>query len=311
MASSLMPLCSIFILIACGEWLHAFSEFKFGDSYDTITSYLPMNKDTFATSRSVKINRNNALYNTGYKLSEDNIIHEIRRNCYELFNSKPSLSPSQLKMLCRQTIKNKLYGGNGLIKQLQALRKTVSLSLKQNKKVFLVGKGQDIEESQPLVLEANFFMSGSNMTNTDIIKPNNKSSFLPMASVAETPDLFPEFESPETQMVSNLQKTKRRSPCRMDTAITIDENQPLPWECYQRGRWRTLHGNVYPDRVYETVCEGSCMNGHYNCTPVKYTTHVVQFCSSGQCSDERTPSIYRNVWKFLDLEVTVGCACTR
>lgn len=306
-----MPLCSICILIACGEWLHAFSEFKIGHSDDTKTSYLAMNKDTLLTSGSVDINRNNALYNTSYKLSEDNIKHSIRRNCYELFNSNPSLSPSQLKLLCRQAIKNKLYGGNELIKQMQAIRNRISLSLKQNKKLFLVGKGQDIEESQSQILEANFLMSGRNMTNTDIMEPYHKSSFLPMSSVAETPELFPEFESPEPKLVSNLQKTKRRSPCRMDAAITIDENQPLPWECYQRGRWRTLHGNVYPDRLYETVCEGSCMNGHYNCTPVKYTTHVVQFCSNGQCSDERTPSVYRNVWRFLDLEVTVGCACTR
>lgn len=307
-----LSFCSICILITCGKWLHAFSEIKLDDSDKTLISNFAVNKSPMPRNRSFYRNQpNKSLYRPGYKLSEDYEQYQVSQNCHDFLTSRNIFSPSTVRLLCRIAFKNKFYWYNGMVKETKAARKRTSLSLKENKHFLLEAKKEDMKDIRSPMDKAEFLIPYSNMTNKDNVSFNDKSSSLTKKSVKETTKLIHGLQKLGRQMASMLPKSKRRSPCRIDAPLTIDENQPLPWECFQRRRWRTLHGNVYPDRLYETVCEGSCMNGHYNCTPVKYTTHVVQFCSNGQCSDERTPPVYRNVWRFLDLEVTVGCACTR
>ncbi|KAI8774509.1 protein trunk [Biomphalaria glabrata] len=103
----------------------------------------------------------------------------------------------------------------------------------------------------------------------------------------------------------------RALPCRF-VPQTYGENEPLPWTCRQRKEWLTLPDNLYPNRVYVTVCESSsCMNGHFNCTPVTYNLELLKMCYGSQCHDDRIPYSLRSSWTFHEYPVTIGCSCTR
>ena len=97
--------------------------------------------------------------------------------------------------------------------------------------------------------------------------------------------------------------------CSIPDVLVGDEE--LPWTCRQRFAWRHLGEHVYPSRLYEAVCEGrTCWYGHFNCTPITYTLHVLQVCLHG-CQDQRVPFPLRSRWQWTDLNVTVGCQCVR
>lgn len=92
----------------------------------------------------------------------------------------------------------------------------------------------------------------------------------------------------------------------------------LPWTCRQTWRWRHLGEQRYPSRIYEAVCEeSSCYYGHYRCTPVTYTLKILQVCPNACEDDERVPYPLRTMprmrtrWQYTDVNVTVGCMCTR
>ncbi|XP_070178144.1 protein trunk-like [Littorina saxatilis] len=100
----------------------------------------------------------------------------------------------------------------------------------------------------------------------------------------------------------------RSSRCNMPDLVMGNN---LPWTCQQRFSWRYLGEHIYPSRLSEVACEGSqCWHGHYNCTPILYTLSVLEFCLNG-CFDQRVPSPLRSRWRWLDLNVTVGCQCVR
>ncbi|KAL8577870.1 hypothetical protein ACOMHN_018675 [Nucella lapillus] len=97
--------------------------------------------------------------------------------------------------------------------------------------------------------------------------------------------------------------------CPLPDVLVGEED--LPWTCRQHFAWRHLGEHVYPSRLYEAVCEGrTCWYGHFNCTPITYTLHVLQVCLRG-CQDQRVPSPLRSRWQWRDLNVTVGCQCVR
>lgn len=88
-------------------------------------------------------------------------------------------------------------------------------------------------------------------------------------------------------------------------------DKDLPWTCRPRFDWRILGEHFYPSRLYEAVCEGlKCYCGHFNCTPISYTLHVLQACLHG-CQDQRVPFALRSRWQWTDLDVNVGCQCVR
>ena len=108
---------------------------------------------------------------------------------------------------------------------------------------------------------------------------------------------------------SSISLEQRSWRCTIPDVLVGDEE--LPWTCRQRFAWRYLGEHVYPSRLYEAVCEGrTCWYGHFNCTPITYTLHVLQVCLHG-CHDQRVPFPLRSRWQWTDLNVTVGCQCVR
>ncbi|KAL8602252.1 hypothetical protein ACOMHN_022765 [Nucella lapillus] len=104
---------------------------------------------------------------------------------------------------------------------------------------------------------------------------------------------------------------QERSSWRCSIPDVLVGDGDLPWTCHQRWAWRFLGEHVYPSRVYEAVCEGrTCWYGHFNCTPITYTLHVLELCLQG-CQDQRVPYALRSFWQWTDLNVTVGCQCVR
>ncbi|XP_076443998.1 protein trunk-like [Babylonia areolata] len=103
---------------------------------------------------------------------------------------------------------------------------------------------------------------------------------------------------------------EQRSSSRCPQDVLVGDEE-LPWSCRQHFVWRHLGEDVYPSRVYEAACEGpSCWYGHFNCTPVHYTLHVLQVCPRG-CNDHRVPHALRPLWHWTEMNVTVGCQCVR
>lgn len=108
---------------------------------------------------------------------------------------------------------------------------------------------------------------------------------------------------------STRDKRIRSSICS-NSSWTIDHTRPLPWTCNQRKEWVHLQSNIYPSWIQRTVCEGTCWFGHFNCTPVTFTTMLLRLCFTPPCSDDRVPYSLRRSWHFTEYEVTVGCTCS-
>jgi hypothetical protein len=122
-------------------------------------------------------------------------------------------------------------------------------------------------------------------------------------------------EAPDTppgnahQDGSAMQVEQRSGQRCMFPDVLMGEDD-LPWTCQQRFVWRYLGEHVYPSRVYEAQCESrTCWYGHFNCSAITYTLHVLQACR--RCQDQRVPYVLRSRWQWTDLNITVGCQCIR
>ncbi|KAH9518510.1 ADAMTS-like protein 1 [Bulinus truncatus] len=157
------------------------------------------------------------------------------------------------------------------------------------------------------------------LSHVDSVGPvlNKKSTANEPTSSISTDDNRPNMLNDviKTELTEDV-KSKRQSGSRSiscrSLSQTYGENEPLPWTCRQRKEWQSLPDNVYPNRVYVTVCESStCMSGHFNCTPVTYNLELLKMCLGSQCNDDRVPYSLRSSWKFYEYPVTIGCSCTR
>ncbi|ESP05350.1 hypothetical protein LOTGIDRAFT_152194 [Lottia gigantea] len=87
---------------------------------------------------------------------------------------------------------------------------------------------------------------------------------------------------------------------------------PLPWSCVTDSHWKILGEHLYPSRILEVQCmSDTCWYGHYNCTSVVVSVQVLKLCLAARCSDHRIPTTLRRSWLFVDVDMSVGCQCTR
>lgn len=90
--------------------------------------------------------------------------------------------------------------------------------------------------------------------------------------------------------------------------LTGDER----WICDTRFEWKDLSADFHPRFVREAVCvQTSCVRGFYTCQPYHYALHVLSRRGANEFIDFDIPRELRNEWKFVTMNLAVGCECGR
>lgn len=85
----------------------------------------------------------------------------------------------------------------------------------------------------------------------------------------------------------------------------------LPWQCEQEYFWRDLGEMHFPRHLKEVRClNTTCWYGHYRCVPAKYSARILTRSADGD-DDGNVPFPLRLEWKFENVDITVGCTCSR
>lgn len=109
--------------------------------------------------------------------------------------------------------------------------------------------------------------------------------------------------------ISTAERSAQRDIIRPSEPFSTDIE--LPWQCDYNYYWRDLGEMYFPRHIKEVRClNTTCWYGHYRCVPAKHTARVLTRSLEGD-QDGNLPFTLRLDWKFENVDLTVGCMCSR
>ena len=109
--------------------------------------------------------------------------------------------------------------------------------------------------------------------------------------------------------ISTAERSVQRNTIRPSEPFSTDID--LPWQCEYEYFWRDLGELHFPRHLKEVRClNTTCWYGHYRCVPAKHTARILTKSLGGD-EDGNLPFPLRLEWKFDNIDITVGCMCSR
>lgn len=144
-------------------------------------------------------------------------------------------------------------------------------------------------------------------SSTEKYVSSNHDKIQKLLSVSNSALVNKQMKALHRKIINDIENNNTLNKIKQKRSVSSDG-----WACESFTTWRDLGNLHYPRFVKEVTCTGStCMRGFYSCQSQVYPVRVLAAREENDEPDVAIPPLLRDEWKFMKIEISVGCVCGR